>query len=96
MIKNSSYIDHQKDTIEIKSLMSRVDKTSEDKLVDFAAKTMPHKIFCTALWNLPLNVSGNLDFFIYQREQFISLEKNLMARYIALITNSPLFSSFPF
>lgn len=49
MIKNSSYINHQKDTIEIKPLMSQVDKTSENKLVDFSAKTLPHKTFCTAL-----------------------------------------------
>jgi len=93
MIKNSSYINHQKDTTEIKSFLSQVDKTSENKLVDFSAKTLPYKIFCTALWNLPLNVSDNLDFFIYQREQFTFLGKSLIAGYIALIT-SPFF--FPF
>lgn len=94
MIKNSSHINQQKDTIEIKLLVSQVDKTSENIPVNFFAKTLPHKIFCTALWNLLLNVSGNLDFFIYQREQFAQLEKkNLMAGCTALIIS--LFS-FPF
>lgn len=77
MIKNSSHINQQEDTIEIKSLMSQVDKTSENIPVNFFAKTSPHKIFCTALWNLPLNISGNLDFFIYQRGQFTQLEKKI-------------------
>lgn len=75
MIKNSSYVNHQKDTIEIKSVMSQVDKTSENKLGDFFAKTLPHEIFCTALCNLLLPVSGNLDVFISQREQVTCLEK---------------------
>lgn len=55
--------------------MSQVDKTSEDKLVDLSAKTLSYKVFHAALWSLPLNVSGNLDFFIYQRERFTCLER---------------------
>lgn len=68
MIKNPFYINHQKGTTEIKSLVSWVEKTSENKLVVFSAKMLTHKLFCTTLWNLPLNGSGNLDFFIYQKE----------------------------
>lgn len=70
MIKNSFYINHQKGTIEIKSLVSRLEKTSEYKLVAFSAKMLTHGILCTTLWNLALNGSDNLDFFIYQTESF--------------------------
>lgn len=65
MIKNSFYINHEKGTIEVKSLVSQAEKTSEYKLVAFSAKMLTYKIFCTTLWNLALNGSGNLDFFIY-------------------------------
>lgn len=65
MIKNSFYINHEKGTIEVKSLVSQAEKTLEYKLVAFSAKMLTHKIFCTTLWNLALNGSGNLDFFIY-------------------------------
>lgn len=68
MIKNSFYINHQKGTIEIKPLVSRLEKTSEDKLVAFSAKMLTLEILCRTLWNLALNGSGILDFFIYQKE----------------------------
>lgn len=68
MIKYSFCLNHPKGTVEIKSLVSRVEKTSEYKLVAFSAKMLTHKILHTTLWNLALNGSGNLDFFIYQKE----------------------------
>lgn len=68
MIKNSFRINHQKGIIEIKLLVSRVEKTSEYKLVAFSAKMLTHKILYATLWNLALNRSGNLDFFICLKE----------------------------
>lgn len=76
--------------------MSQVDKTSEDKLVDSSSQTLPHKVFHTALWSLPLNVSGNLDFFIYQREWLACLEKILISVYSALIISPSPPPVFPF